>query len=207
MKEKNIKSLLENALVENDMVVANPSLSEKENRVREEFIKLMKDKGLETDDYEIKTIDDVSVFFILKSPEKYIMKAVYNFMPEDNKVEFDTILFKKEMDETETTPEEDSIEDVKVDVVEDLEEGRIYKAVKGLNTLTEKKISRYLKGIKNKKRIGFGEKIIYDNPKVYIRQSAKELIASYDDKLSSANNSLYLFSLRDCSNESILFLK
>jgi hypothetical protein len=64
-----------------------------------------------------------------------------------------------------------------------------------------------LKGIKNKKRIGFGETLIYDNPKVYIRQSAKELIASYEERPSSANNSLYVFSLRDSSQESITFLK
>ena len=64
-----------------------------------------------------------------------------------------------------------------------------------------------LKGVKNKKRIGLGETVIYDNPKVYIRQSAKELIASFDENPSSANNSLYVFSLRDDSKESIVFLK
>lgn len=63
------------------------------------------------------------------------------------------------------------------------------------------------KGIKNKKRLGLGETIIYDNPKIYIRQSAKEIIASYDDKPSSANNSLYVFTLRDSKEESITFLK
>ncbi|KAF3977865.1 MAG: hypothetical protein HFP77_04765 [Methylococcales symbiont of Iophon sp. n. MRB-2018] len=64
-----------------------------------------------------------------------------------------------------------------------------------------------LKGVKNKKRIGLGETVIYDNPKVYIRQSARELIASFDENPSSANNSLYVFSLRDDSKESIVFLK
>jgi TaqI-like C-terminal specificity domain/N-6 DNA Methylase len=64
-----------------------------------------------------------------------------------------------------------------------------------------------LKGIKNKKRIGLGETIIYDNPKVYIRQSAKELIATFDKSPSSANSSLYVFSLRDDSEESVFFLK
>lgn len=63
------------------------------------------------------------------------------------------------------------------------------------------------KGIKNKKRLGLGEKIIYDNPKVYIRQSAKEIIATFDKKPSSANNSLYVFSLRNSSNDSVTFLK
>lgn len=64
-----------------------------------------------------------------------------------------------------------------------------------------------LKGVKNKKRIGLGELSIYDNPKVYIRQSAKELIASYEEKPSSANNSLYVFSLRESSTEAKFFLK
>lgn len=63
------------------------------------------------------------------------------------------------------------------------------------------------KGIKNKKRIGLGETIIYDNPKVFIRQSAKEIIASYDEKASSANNSLYVFSLRDNILNDKIFLK
>lgn len=63
------------------------------------------------------------------------------------------------------------------------------------------------KGIKNKKRLGLGETIIYDNPKVYIRQSAKEIIATYDDKPSSANNSLYVFSLRGNKENDIIFLK
>lgn len=64
-----------------------------------------------------------------------------------------------------------------------------------------------LKGIKNKKRLGLGETIIYDNPKIYIRQSAKEIIASYDENPSSANNSLYVFSLRDNSSKAIMFMK
>jgi len=63
------------------------------------------------------------------------------------------------------------------------------------------------KGIKNKKRLGLGETVIYDNPKVYIRQSAKEIIASFDEKPSSANNSLYVFSLRNNSDTTIQFLK
>ena len=67
------------------------------------------------------------------------------------------------------------------------------------------KIRLEAEGIKNKKRIGFGETIVYDNPKIFIRQSAKEIIASYDDSKSSANNSLYVFSLRDDSPESKKF--
>ncbi len=61
-------------------------------------------------------------------------------------------------------------------------------------------------GVKNKKRIGLGETIIYDNPKIYIRQSAKEIVATIDLKRSSANNSLYIFSLRNNSAETISFL-
>ena len=64
-----------------------------------------------------------------------------------------------------------------------------------------------IKGVKNKKRLGLGETIIYDNPKVYIRQSAKEIIASYDELPSSANNSLYIFSLRNSFDNTKMFLK
>lgn len=64
-----------------------------------------------------------------------------------------------------------------------------------------------LKGIKNKKRIGLGEQLIYDNPKIYIRQSAKEIIATFDNSPSTANNSLYVFSLRDNSVKSVNYLK
>lgn len=63
------------------------------------------------------------------------------------------------------------------------------------------------RGIKNKKRLGLGETIIYDNPKIYIRQSAKEIIASYDENPSSANNSLYVFSLRNNAKSTVQFLK
>jgi len=71
----------------------------------------------------------------------------------------------------------------------------------------ELKAELTLKGIKNKKRLGLGETAIYDNPKVYIRQSAKQIIASYDENPSSANNSLYVLSLRNSNKESKTFLK
>lgn len=70
----------------------------------------------------------------------------------------------------------------------------------------ELKIELEKQGVKNKKRLGLGETIIYDNPKIYIRQSAKEIIATIDFNKSSANNSLYVFSLRDNSQKSIEFL-
>lgn len=70
----------------------------------------------------------------------------------------------------------------------------------------ELKIELEKQGIKNKKRLGLGETIIYDNPKLFIRQSAKEIIATIDTGKSAANNSLYVFSLRDNSEETIEFL-
>ncbi len=74
-----------------------------------------------------------------------------------------------------------------------------------INEKLKKKLEK--QGIKNKKRIGFGEKVIYNNPKIYIRQSAKEIIATYDENDSCANNSLYIFSLRDNSLKNKIFLK
>lgn len=70
----------------------------------------------------------------------------------------------------------------------------------------ELKIELEKQGIKNKKRLGLGETIIYDNPKLFIRQSAKEIIATIDLGKSAANNSLYVFSLRNNSVETIDFL-
>jgi tRNA1(Val) A37 N6-methylase TrmN6 len=69
------------------------------------------------------------------------------------------------------------------------------------------KIELEAQGVKNKKRIGLGETIIYDNPKIYIRQSAKEIIATLDLVKSSANNSLYSFTLRDNSEKTLQTLK
>ena len=70
----------------------------------------------------------------------------------------------------------------------------------------ELKIQLEKQGVKNKKRLGLGETIIYDNPKIFIRQSAKEIISTVDLGKSSANNSLYVFSLRDNSTKTIDFL-
>ncbi|MDX9790785.1 MAG: TaqI-like C-terminal specificity domain-containing protein [Candidatus Kapabacteria bacterium] len=70
----------------------------------------------------------------------------------------------------------------------------------------ELKIELEKQGVKNKKRIGLGETVIYDNPKIFIRQSAKEIISTVDLGKSSANNSLYVFSLRDDSEKTINFL-
>jgi tRNA1(Val) A37 N6-methylase TrmN6 len=70
----------------------------------------------------------------------------------------------------------------------------------------ELKIELIRQGVKNKKRLGLGETIIYDNPKLFIRQSAKEIVTTIDLGKSSANNSLYVFSLRNNSAETIEFL-
>ncbi len=70
----------------------------------------------------------------------------------------------------------------------------------------ELKIELEKQGVKNKKRLGLGETIIYDNPKLFIRQSAKEIITTIDLGKSAANNSLYVFSLRDNSAKTIDFL-
>lgn len=70
----------------------------------------------------------------------------------------------------------------------------------------ELKIELEKQGIKNKKRLGLGETIIYNNPKLFIRQSAKEIIATIDLGKSAANNSLYVFSLRDNTQKTIDFL-
>lgn len=75
------------------------------------------------------------------------------------------------------------------------------------NVNDELKAELEIKGVKNKKRLGLGETVIYDNPKIFIRQSAKEIIASFDSQPSAANNSLYVFSLRENSDEAVQFLK
>ena len=89
----------------------------------------------------------------------------------------------------------------------------IYDSFFSYNKNLQDEINNQLKeeltnlGIKNKKRIGLGETVVYDNPKVYIRQSAKELIATFDPNPSAGNNSLYIFTLRNNHPESIFFLK
>ncbi|MCS5502751.1 Eco57I restriction-modification methylase domain-containing protein [Lysinibacillus sp. A4] len=69
------------------------------------------------------------------------------------------------------------------------------------------KLELEAKGIKNKKRIGLGDLEVYKSPKLFIRQSAKEIIATYTDELSAANNSLYCLSLSNSTIETINDLK
>ncbi len=64
------------------------------------------------------------------------------------------------------------------------------------------KIQLEKEGIKNKKRIGMGDALVFKNPKVFIRQSCKNIVASFDDNLSTSNNSLYVFSFRDNTKQS-----
>jgi hypothetical protein len=76
------------------------------------------------------------------------------------------------------------------------------------DTINEKlKIKLIQQGIKNKKRIGLGELIVHQMPKVYIRQSSKNIITSFDENFSTANNSLYLFTLRSNKKNDVDFLK
>jgi hypothetical protein len=65
------------------------------------------------------------------------------------------------------------------------------------------KIQLEKEGIKNKKRIGMGDELVFKNPKVFIRQSCKNIVASFDNNLSTSNNSLYVFSFRDNTKQSI----
>ena len=71
----------------------------------------------------------------------------------------------------------------------------------------ELKIKLATQGIKNKKRVGLGDSLVYDNPKIFIRQSAKEIIATYDENSSSSNNSLYVFSLKSRDKKTKEYLK
>lgn len=62
-------------------------------------------------------------------------------------------------------------------------------------------------GIKNKKRVTLGDKECYKSPKIFIRQSASEIISTYTEENYAANNSLYILSLKNSNKESINKLK
>jgi methylase of polypeptide subunit release factors len=62
-------------------------------------------------------------------------------------------------------------------------------------------------GVKNKKRVTLGDKECYQSPKIFIRQSASEIISSYTDENYAANNSLYILSLKSNKKEDINKLK
>ena len=62
-------------------------------------------------------------------------------------------------------------------------------------------------GVKNKKRVTLGDKDAYLAPKVFIRQSATEIIATYCDKPYAANNSIYILTNKENTEQSKSMLK
>lgn len=62
-------------------------------------------------------------------------------------------------------------------------------------------------GIKNKKRVTLGDKDAYLAPKIFIRQSATEIIATYCSEPYAANNSIYILTTKSNTPESINMLK
>ncbi len=62
-------------------------------------------------------------------------------------------------------------------------------------------------GVKNKKRIALGDLKSYLSPKIFIRQCAKELIATYTEDKFASNNSIYLLSNKINTEENKKFLK
>ena len=64
-----------------------------------------------------------------------------------------------------------------------------------------------LAGVKNKKRVTLGDKEVYDAPKIFIRQSAFEIISTYTEEPYAANNSIYVLSNKDYSENGKNMLK
>lgn len=62
-------------------------------------------------------------------------------------------------------------------------------------------------GVKNKKRVTLGDKEAYLAPKIFIRQSASEIIATYCSEPYAANNSIYILTTKEKTEESIGMLK
>lgn len=62
-------------------------------------------------------------------------------------------------------------------------------------------------GVKNKKRVTLGDKEAYLAPKIFIRQSATEIIATYCAEPYAANNSIYILTTKENTPESIDMLK
>lgn len=151
--KKELVNLIESALVENDMEInPNESLAKKEESVREAFENLMAEKGLDKEDYDITIVDSLFVFFTVTAPENLIMKAQYTFNTEDNKIEFEDLPFsKKEMTEEEVEEIiEDETTELPIEIIEHLEEGKIYKATQSLRKLAERKIDDHINGKKAK---------------------------------------------------------
>lgn len=64
-----------------------------------------------------------------------------------------------------------------------------------------------LKGIKNKKRVTLGDKEAYLSDKIFIRQSSKEIIATFCEKPYAANNSIYILTTKQNNLENKRKLK
>ena len=64
-----------------------------------------------------------------------------------------------------------------------------------------------LAGVKNKKRVTLGDKDAYSSPKIFIRQSAKEIIATYTEDPFAANNSIYVLSNKSNAKQDTDMLK
>ena len=62
-------------------------------------------------------------------------------------------------------------------------------------------------GVKNKKRVTLGDKDAYLAPKIFIRQSATEIIATYCSEPYAANNSIYILTTKERTEASIDMLK
>ncbi len=62
-------------------------------------------------------------------------------------------------------------------------------------------------GVKNKKRVTLGDKDAYLAPKIFIRQSAAEIIATFCSEPYAANNSIYILTTKENTEESIDMLK
>lgn len=64
-----------------------------------------------------------------------------------------------------------------------------------------------LLGVKNKKRVTLGDKDAYLSPKLFIRQSATEIISTFYEEPCAANNSIYVLTNKKKDRESIELLK
>ena len=62
-------------------------------------------------------------------------------------------------------------------------------------------------GVKNKKRVTLGDIEAYTHPKIFIRQSAKEIIATFTDQPYAANNSIYILTTKKDDETSVNMLK
>lgn len=64
-----------------------------------------------------------------------------------------------------------------------------------------------LLGVKNKKRVTLGDKEAYLAPKIFLRQSASELITTYTEEPYAANNSIYILTNKKYGEEDKKLLK